>query len=234
MDQEKIGSFIKKIRKDNNLSQQAFAERLGVSFQAVSKWENGKNLPDISTLKEIKKQFNVNIDEIIDGEKTIYKKRFNKKNIILLIILLIAILGLIIFILFRFKNINSKFEFNEINTTNNDFKVSGSVVKTNDRTSVIINDVIYIGDDDDIKYETLECDLYEQKADNKVKVSSCDIGNDITLTKYLENLKIKVDHQMKNYTMFNNSNMFIEINASNGNKVITYKIPIEINDESCD
>ena len=234
MDQEKIGSFIKKIRKDNNLSQQAFAERLGVSFQAVSKWENGKNLPDISTLKEIKKQFNVNIDEIIDGEKTIYKKRFNKKNIILLIILLIAILGLIIFILFRFKNINSKFEFNEINTTNNDFKVSGSVVKTNDRTSVIINDVIYIGDDDDIKYETLECDLYEQKADNKVKVSSCDIGNDITLTKYLENLKIKVDHQMKNCTMFTNSNMFIEINASNGNKVITYKIPIEINGESCD
>ena len=38
MNQEKIGKYIRKIRKDNNLSQEKFAEKLGVTFQAVSKW----------------------------------------------------------------------------------------------------------------------------------------------------------------------------------------------------
>lgn len=53
MNQEKIGSLIKKIRKENNLTQQDFAKKYGVTYQAVSKWENGKNIPDIALLKEI-------------------------------------------------------------------------------------------------------------------------------------------------------------------------------------
>jgi len=68
MDQEKVGSFIKKLRIDNNLTQLELAEKLGVTYQAVSKWENGKNVPDIATLKEISKLFNIDIDEIISGE----------------------------------------------------------------------------------------------------------------------------------------------------------------------
>ena len=53
MDQEKIGKFIKEIRKKENLSQQKFAEKYGVTYQAVSKWENGKNIPDLSILKQM-------------------------------------------------------------------------------------------------------------------------------------------------------------------------------------
>ena len=52
MEQEKIGKFIKKIRVDNGLTQKDLADKLGVTYQAVSKWENGKNIPDIMILKQ--------------------------------------------------------------------------------------------------------------------------------------------------------------------------------------
>ncbi len=62
MDQEKIGKFIKQIRQDHHLTQKDLAEKLGVTYQAVSKWENGKNIPDIAILQIISKKFNLNID----------------------------------------------------------------------------------------------------------------------------------------------------------------------------
>lgn len=45
MDQEKIGKLIKEIRQKNNLTQKQFADKYGITYQAVSKWENGKNMP---------------------------------------------------------------------------------------------------------------------------------------------------------------------------------------------
>ena len=65
MEQEKIGKFIKKLRKENNLTQKDLADKYGVTYQAVSKWETGKNIPDISLLKEISKHFNVNIEDLL-------------------------------------------------------------------------------------------------------------------------------------------------------------------------
>ena len=69
MNQEKIGKFILKLRMDNNLSQAKFADKIGVTYQAVSKWENGRGIPDIEMLKKISEVFDVDIDEIINGEK---------------------------------------------------------------------------------------------------------------------------------------------------------------------
>ena len=60
MDQEKIGKFIKEIRTKEKLSQQKFALKYGVTYQAVSKWENGKNIPDISILKEMCREYETN------------------------------------------------------------------------------------------------------------------------------------------------------------------------------
>lgn len=231
MNQEKIGNFIKKIRKDNNLSQQAFAERLGVSFQAVSKWENGKNLPDISTLKEIKKQFNVNIDDIIEATDNKNKK---SKLLIVTILLIIIVIGFILYFLIN-KNLNKdNFEFNEVNSTNSDFKVVGSVVITDNRTSLIINDVIYTGNDDNIIYDEISCKLYEEKDSKNVEVSSCESKKNSTLIDYLSDLKIRMDHYSSNCTMFIKSSMYIEIKAvNNKNKTISYKIPIEMSNNEC-
>ena len=95
MDQEKVGKFIKKLRKDNNLTQQDLAEKLSVTYQAVSKWENGKSIPDISTLKLISDIFNVNIDELLDGNKSKKKTFFTKKNIIIIAVIVILIVGIL-------------------------------------------------------------------------------------------------------------------------------------------
>ena len=72
MDQERIGKLIKKVRNKANLSQEKFGEKYGVTYQAVSKWENGKNLPDISILSAICKDYNLDINEFLNNSK---KKR---------------------------------------------------------------------------------------------------------------------------------------------------------------
>ena len=77
MDQEKIGNFIKEIRTKNNLTQKQFADKYNVTYQAVSKWENGKNMPDVALIKQISKDFNISLEEIYNGELYINKKKNN-------------------------------------------------------------------------------------------------------------------------------------------------------------
>lgn len=69
MDQVKIGSFLKELRKEKNLTQENLAEQLNVSNRTISRWETGINMPDISMLIEIADFYDVSISEIIDGEK---------------------------------------------------------------------------------------------------------------------------------------------------------------------
>lgn len=69
MDQKKIGSFLKKLRNEKGITQEHLAEQFGVSNRTVSRWENGNNMPDISILVEISQFYDVDIREIIDGER---------------------------------------------------------------------------------------------------------------------------------------------------------------------
>ena len=69
MDQSKISSFLKELRKEKGLTQENLAEQLNVSSKSISRWETGRNMPDISMLVEIAEYFNVSIPEIIDGER---------------------------------------------------------------------------------------------------------------------------------------------------------------------
>ena len=59
---DNIGQIIKKLRKERNLTQEELAEQLGVTSQAVSKWENGYGLPDISQVIPLASVFNVSTD----------------------------------------------------------------------------------------------------------------------------------------------------------------------------
>lgn len=59
-----LGNTIAKLRKNNNLTQAELAEKLNVSYQAISQWENANTYPDITMLPEIAKIFNVSIDEL--------------------------------------------------------------------------------------------------------------------------------------------------------------------------
>lgn len=69
VDQKKIGNFIKQLRKEQGITQEQFAEKLGVSGRTVSRWETGSNMPDISLLVEIAEILNASIPEIINGER---------------------------------------------------------------------------------------------------------------------------------------------------------------------
>lgn len=69
MDQEKIGKFIQECRKENNFTQEQLAEKLGVSGKSVSRWENGKTMPDYSTLAELCKNLNISINELFSCQK---------------------------------------------------------------------------------------------------------------------------------------------------------------------
>lgn len=66
---ETIGSRIAKLRKEKGLSQEKLAEKLGVSSQAVSKWENDASCPDISLLPELARVLEVTTDELLIGKK---------------------------------------------------------------------------------------------------------------------------------------------------------------------
>lgn len=69
MNQEKIGKFIAKIRKEKNITQQELAEKLGVSDRTIGNWENGRNMPDLSLFKPLCKELDITINDLISGEK---------------------------------------------------------------------------------------------------------------------------------------------------------------------
>ena len=138
MSQEEFGKLIKRIRKENNLTQKDLAEKYNVTYQAVSKWENGKNMPDISLIKQISKDFNITIEDMIDGNynptKENTKKEIDIKNLII-IFSVVLITGLIILI----TSINKGFEFKIITSDCNDFDISGSMSYDNNKSVIYIN-----------------------------------------------------------------------------------------------
>lgn len=69
MDQQKIGRFIKTLRTEKGLTQEQLAEVFGVTNRSVSRWENGNNLPDVALILELAKYFDVEVGEILDGER---------------------------------------------------------------------------------------------------------------------------------------------------------------------
>ncbi len=78
MDQIKIGKFIASCRKEQGMTQAVLAEKLGISDRAVSKWENGKSMPDTGIMLELCDFLNININELLSGEK-IMTETYNKK-----------------------------------------------------------------------------------------------------------------------------------------------------------
>ena len=76
MDQKKIGIFLKELRKEKSITQEQFAEIIGVSNRTVSRWETGSNMPDLDILIQIADYYEVDIREIFDGERK--REKMNK------------------------------------------------------------------------------------------------------------------------------------------------------------
>ena len=69
MDGQKIGGFLKELRKQNNMTQEQLGERIGVTNKTVSRWETGKYMPPIEHLKLLSDLYQISINEILTGEK---------------------------------------------------------------------------------------------------------------------------------------------------------------------
>lgn len=78
MNQEKIGKFILKLRKEKKMTQQELALKIGVTDRAISKWENGRGMPDLSLMKPLCDELGISINELISGEK-INKKEYQDR-----------------------------------------------------------------------------------------------------------------------------------------------------------
>ena len=70
MDQKKTGQFLKMLRNEKKMTQEQLAEQMGVARRTVSRWETGSNMPDISILVEIADYYDLDVREILNGERS--------------------------------------------------------------------------------------------------------------------------------------------------------------------
>ena len=221
MNQEKIGSIIKSIRVNNNLTQKEFADTLGVTYQAVSKWENGKNLPDIAILKEISEKFNIDINELLD---TKVEKKNNKKVFIIggVVVLIVAIV-LSIILIFN----GNDFNFKTIDTTCSEFSISGSAAYNKNKAYIYISNIDYCGEENNTKYKKIVSQLYlsTEKSDEKIYTDS---KENITLKDYLNNFSMSVN---SNICLNFKGDLMLSISAYDefDNKTV-YDVPLKLSD----
>lgn len=86
MNQDKIGKFITKCRKVQNLTQEELAEKLNITYKAVSKWECGKSLPDASIMIDLCNILKITVNDLLSGEKVENDKYINNAEENLLIL----------------------------------------------------------------------------------------------------------------------------------------------------
>lgn len=121
MDQEKIGIFIAKCRKNKNMTQLQLAKELKISDRAVSKWERGKSLPDLSLLIPLCEILDLELEELLTGEKKVKKniknehkilqyfvflRRQDRRRLILMFIIVLVVLLFVVFLLSYEENRN--------------------------------------------------------------------------------------------------------------------------------
>lgn len=225
MNQEKFGKLIKNLRKKNNLTQKELAQKYNVTYQAVSKWENGKNMPDISLIKQISKDFNISLDELFDSNV----KNKSYKLIVGIIIIIMLIL-IFVFLLLRKE---ADFSFKTLTSTCDNFNISGSISYNDKKSAIYISSVKYCGGDDLNKYRELDCTLYESFNDVEKKISSYKYNESkaITLDKFLEDVNFVVNDYKKECKNHKENSLYLLINAvDTNNNIVTYKVPLELVD----
>jgi len=83
MNQKKIGEFMKELRREKSITQEQLAEIMCVSNRTVSRWETGSNLPDICMIIELADYYNVDLEELLDGERRSEKMNEELKETVL-------------------------------------------------------------------------------------------------------------------------------------------------------
>ncbi len=232
MNQEKVAKFIKDIRKKHNLTQKQFADKYNVTYQAVSKCENALNMPDTSLMKQICEDFDISLDELLNGE---YKKEKPKKIYLVIIISMLIFIAICIVLIIVFKPFqnNSDFQFKTLSAECKNFNISGNISYNENKSAIYITNIKYCGGDDTEEYKQIECTLYESNNNTETKISSFKSNHEkIKLEEFLQDVTLTIDNYEKTCREYQENSLYLSINATDYNEKITsYKIPLKL--ESC-
>ena len=219
-----FGKIIKKIRKNNNLTQKELADKLFVTYQAVSKWENNKSIPDIAILQKISELYNIDLNNLTNTNK----KKSNKLYLLIIIIILIILSSLGILYL---NNHSHDFEMRTIETTCNDFNLSGTIAYNKDKTAIYISEIDYCGLNKDQIYDTITSTLYQNENNKEKIIINNKEKNNLSLNDYLKDLTYHVNNYKSTCLDYNKNELYIKIELQKKNEsTITYTIPLKIND----
>lgn len=216
----KSGEFIANLRKEKGLTQQELGTLLGVGDKTVSKWERGINVPDVIMIKKIADVFGVEIEEILNGEKSAklnpkFIKSYENKKIRYTFFTIVGIFLILFFMLFiYFCNNFDKFKVYRFKSSDNEYELTGNIYQASNKYKMVIDDFIV---NDTSKYDKLKIDSY--------KISIFLEGN--LVYNYSENV---TDKELKNYSQIidtiNKSDLVIQRpkNLKNGNGCLNLKI----------
>ncbi len=173
MNNKKIGKFIQSLRLELNMTQKDLAEKLYITDKAVSKWETGNSIPDVSILESLSNILNVSVTELINGERidneklecadrviidnlNMDKKRMKKRNKII-ITLSIILLASLLFILgiFFYNNYNKIVVYQFDGESENFGFAEGDVVYSNNGNIFNIG-WFYLKNDSELDIDTIE------------------------------------------------------------------------------
>lgn len=226
MNEDRFAEIVKEIRKKNNLTQKEFASKYNVSYQAVSKWENGKNMPDISIIKKISDDYNISFENLIEGEIKSKKNIGKIWSILLLVIIFILIIINIVI------NKESDFEFKMLTSKCDDFSISGNIAYNDKKSSIFITNISYCGLDKNKTFKSIECILYESYGDLEKKISSYKYNEkNIKLEEFLKQVTLSIDDYEKTCKEYSEHSLYLLINAVDNDEVTTsYKIPLSLDD----
>ncbi len=227
MDQRKIGQFIKTLRKQNHLTQQQLAEKYGVTYQAVSKWENGNNLPDISLLKQMSEDFGISLDEILNGEVLLQrKKQMQKRNMLWILIICLSLVAIFLTAWFLSRD---DFKVKVLSAECKDFKLTGMIAYNRNKSSIHISQIEYCGDDPEEKYKEIYCHLYEvhDKKEAKISTNHRVLEKGMTLEEYLKEVSFTIGSYTQLCESFPNGSLYLEIEGKTvAGEEHKYEIPL--------
>lgn len=212
MDQEKIGKFIKRLRKEKGLTQEQLGEKLGVNSKAVSKWECGLTMPDVSILNELADILGITTRELLEGKEKLTKKRMKDiiKNINKIIInhkiiaffVSLFVIAFVLLFLFFYNNYN-KFEVIS-------FRVNENSIKKED---VFAEGYIYITPNGD--YVSLNKLLYTPEGNGKIKDLTIKIENDKSVILFYKRGEMMDDYgNKKTFYLMDFLNTFSYVTSS--------------------
>lgn len=231
MDIEKIGKFLKALRKERNLTQDQLAEILSFDRSVISKWECGRKLPTVENFNALSQYYDISINELIYGERMnkenakaiksipirVMSEGQRKIHMLHVAILTTFLIGVFSVLIVYFVSNYNSIKIYRVGGSNENYVIKNTLmIISKHRSYLNFGEIDVIGNDDEnISYGNYE--LYVKKGDTKIILSNREDGD---LVEGLE----KID----NYLNFSNlnkfiNNIYIDIYDDNDN-IVTIKL----------